>query len=586
MSRGSLAERARLGVLLAGEWARSLLAHVSSGALGLAYVPVPVPERLLIAPQDLRTGDATLAAEIYAGRFAFAGKAVTLEGRSPFELEPPSAEWAEALHGFGWLRHLHAAGTTIARANARALVGDWMRDAGPARAVAAQPDVTARRVLSWLAQATFLLQDADHDFYRRFMRALAKQVRQLRRAAGEMPDGYPRLLAIMTLVFAGLCMSDQSRLLKIALKRLTEELDRQILPDGGPITRNPGMLIEVLLELLPLRQALSARNQPAPPQLMNAIDRMMPMLRFFRHGDGAFAHFHGMGHTAADQLATILAFDDARGAPVANAPYSGYQRLDARGCVVIADTGAPPPMPLSWEAHASCLAFEFSSGRCRIVVNCGVPSAGREMWHEVARSSAAHSAAIIADTSSCRFLHGKRATQWFGMPVVAGPKQVEVQRGERSGAVLLRASHDGYAEEFGLLHQRSWRLGLDGSRLDGEDVFRPSAEGAVPDDQPFAIRFHLHPSVKAERLDDPFTALLSLPSGEAWAFAAPHLPLAIEESIYLAAPGGPRRTLQLVLSGRTAQTPRVLWSFMRTREATSPTPAARPAPAHPPARGS
>ena len=43
---------------------------------------------------------------------------------------------------------------------------------------------------------------------------------------------------------------------------------------------------------------------------------MMPMLRFFRHGDGNFALFNGMGPTPADLLATVLAYDDARGAPV------------------------------------------------------------------------------------------------------------------------------------------------------------------------------------------------------------------------------------------------------------------------------
>ena len=56
---------------------------------------------------------------------------------------------------------------------------------------------------------------------------------------------------------------------------------------------------------------------------------MMPMLRFFRHADGNFAQFNGMGPTPVDLLATVLAYDDARGAPVANAPHSGYQRIDA-----------------------------------------------------------------------------------------------------------------------------------------------------------------------------------------------------------------------------------------------------------------
>ena len=123
---------------------------------------------------------------------------------------------------------------------------------------------------------------------------------------------------------------------------LVAELDRQILPDGGHVSRNPGALIELLLDLLPLRQAFAARNVAPPPALNNAIDRMMPMLRFFRHGDGSFAQFNGMGPTAPDLLATILAYDDARGAPLANAPHSGYQRVDAgRSAGDLMDTGAP-----------------------------------------------------------------------------------------------------------------------------------------------------------------------------------------------------------------------------------------------------
>ena len=49
-------------------------------------------DRLIIAPHDLRTADATRAAEIYACRFVFAGKIVTCHSRSIFELEPPSED--------------------------------------------------------------------------------------------------------------------------------------------------------------------------------------------------------------------------------------------------------------------------------------------------------------------------------------------------------------------------------------------------------------------------------------------------------------------------------------------------------------
>ncbi len=92
-------------------------------------------------------------------------------------------------------------------------------------------------------------------------------------------------------------MAGQMRHQRSAMRRLADELDRQILPDGGHISRNPGTLIDLLIDLLPLRQAFAARNIAPPPALLNAIDRMMPMLRFFRHGDGSFALFNGMGPT-------------------------------------------------------------------------------------------------------------------------------------------------------------------------------------------------------------------------------------------------------------------------------------------------
>ena len=98
-------------------------------------------DRLIIAPHDLRTADATRAAEIYAGRFVFAGKIVTCHCRSIFDLEPPSEDWEAALLGFGWLRHLRAADTAITRANARSLVDDWMSNPTRRRPLARRADV-------------------------------------------------------------------------------------------------------------------------------------------------------------------------------------------------------------------------------------------------------------------------------------------------------------------------------------------------------------------------------------------------------------------------------------------------------------
>ncbi len=565
MAGEAMAERTRLAMFVAGQRWRRFVSRLTANPLYRWRLALQVPERLLIAPQELRTGDPTLASEIYAGRFAFAGKVVSAEGRSPFEVTPPSREWAEALLGFAWLRHLRAAATSIARQNARSLVDDWITLQGNSHPLGWEPEIVARRIVSWISQSPLILQDADHAFYRAFLRSLTRQVRYLRRTVLETRDGYPRLLAAVALAFGGLCIADQTRLLRSAIRRLADELDRQILPDGGHIGRNPGVLIEILLDLLPLRQAFEARNHPPPPALQNAIDRIMPMLRFFRHGDGAFAHFNGMGATPADLLATVLAYDDARGAPVANAAHSGYQRLEAGPSVVIADAGPPPPFTLSYEAHAGCLSFEFSAGKNRLIVNCGMPITNRDAWRQAARATAAHSTATFNDTSSCRFLVGEAFQRFLGTPIISGPTELKVVRTERDGAQLCRATHDGYAERFGILHQRSWRLANDGSRLDGEDVFVSADGEEIPAGVPdlYAIRFHLHPSVKASRRADGRSVLLLLPNHQSWLFTTSALQVDLEESVFLSAIDGPRRTDQIVVPGRAHRVPRVVWTLIR-----------------------
>ena len=108
-------------------------------------------DQLLIAPQELRTADATRAAEIYAGRFVFSGKIVTCHGRSIFTLAAPSDDWETALLGFGWLRHLRAADSAITRANARSLVEEWLGNQTLTSSTAWRADVLGQRVMSFLS---------------------------------------------------------------------------------------------------------------------------------------------------------------------------------------------------------------------------------------------------------------------------------------------------------------------------------------------------------------------------------------------------------------------------------------------------
>jgi uncharacterized heparinase superfamily protein len=197
-----------------------------------------------------------------------------------------------------------------------------------------------------------------------------------------------------------------------------------------------------------------------------------------------------------------------------------------------------------------------------------MPAISREAWLPAARQTAAQSTATLEGTSSCRFVGGGAMMRLCGTPILEGPGEVQVERKQREGAQIVRATHDGYAKRLGVVHQRSWRLAPDGTRLDGEDMFRVAhgEEFTGNEADNYAVRFHLHPSVAANRLADGHTVLIALPTGEKWIFTAPNVAVDIEESVYLAANGGPRRSAQIVITGSGRYQPRVVWTFIRADE--------------------
>ncbi|MGB8400844.1 heparinase II/III family protein [Bradyrhizobium sp.] len=579
----SVAQRRQISTLIAGRFARNLVARAGGGTVALSWLWPGRTDRLIIAPHDLRTADATRAAEIYAGRFVFAGKIVTCHGRSIFDLEPPSEDWEAALLGFGWLRHLRAADTALTRANARSLIDDWISNPTRKRPLERRADVLARRVISLLSQAPLVLGDTDGKFYRKYLRALTREIRYMRYAMLDIADGVPRLQILIALCYASLCLANQAGHIRSATRRLADELQRQILPDGGHISRNPGALLELLSDLLPLRQTFAARNIPPPAALLNAIDRMMPMLRFFRHGDGSFALFNGMSSAPSDLVATLLAYDDTHGVPTTNMPHTGFQRLDAGAMTVIIDTGPPPPPGVSQDAHAGCLSFELSSGPSRIVINCGMPATGRDNWRPFARSTAAHSTLTYHGTSSCQFVElsaMKRLLQ--GAPIIDGPDHVEIYREMVTNGELLTASHDGYLARFGVVHRRVLMASHDGARLDGEDTVATAPGARIKGNETdFALRFHLHPLVKASRLSDARGVMLVLPNRDVWTFEALDDKVGLEDSVFLAGNDGPRRTAQIVIRQDLRHAASIRWSFVRSAASPSATTSRRNARSEP-----
>lgn len=566
----TVSDRVRLARYLISQGALNSLRWIRFNPFLRWRLAGPVSPELLIAPQDITTADATRANDIYAGYFSFNGHMVNCSGSSPFDMQGPPLIWHCRLHEFGWLKHLRAAENAVSRAQARLFVEDWIRQNSAVRGIAWDVECTAKRVIAWLSHSPLMLEGCDHAFYRRFMRSLTRQVRYLRLSARDTPQGLPRLLVAIALAYAAFCMAGPSIFVRNSVRRLDRELQLQILPDGGHVSRNPAAIITLLSLLLPLRQTIIARDVAPGEILIGAINRMMPMLRFFRLGDGSFGRFNGMGDTPGDLVATLLAYDDAGGSPVLNATHSGYQRLSADDIVVLMDTGALPPRAVCSHMHAGCLSFEMSAGLERIVVNCGhldeyLASNEAVRLARIARSTAAHSTLSINEQSSARFT----APRWSRpsssvAQILSGPQKVVVSRLPSTDEVSVDALHDGYLSAFGLKHRRILTLSSDGMFVSGQDIVLTQRDGQVgPDnDNMFQIRFHLHPNVAATQ-SSARTVEIALKSGKRFLFNCMNIDVTLDDTVTFSQIYGTQRAQQIVIEGRLGDHSVVDWAFQR-----------------------
>ncbi len=519
------------------------------------------PRELPAQSPDPWPGEAARGQALVGGRFEFAGEVASGDlaawgGRT-------SLYWQEQFHSFEWLRDLRALGGDAAHQRARKLVKDWMARNESWRRPAWRADIMGRRLSAWISNYDFFAGSADAAFRAQVLASLAHQTRHLSRVVPGALAGAPLLSAIKGLVLASLSLPNFPRTRARALALLSRELTRQVLPDGGHVERCPSLTLAVLRDLVDLRGALLAAQQAIPEELLNAIDRMAPMMRFFRLGDGGLALFNSGSEGEPWLIDLVLSRAEATGKPLPAAPHSGFQRLSSGRAVAVLDAGMPVLVHCLPEfaecAHAGTLSFEMSEGKERVIVNCGALPPAATAWRRAARLSAAHSTLVVADTNSSEVRE---------CGLAALPESVLARRTETETETAVEGQHDGYARLFGLIHRRRLAMSAGGEELRGEDVLiAASRRWRRCKAHPFAIRFHLHPEAKASALQDGRSVLIKLASGAGIRFAATGGSVEIEDSVYMGA-GALRKSSQIVVSGTAAavsqgEAASVAWTLTR-----------------------
>jgi uncharacterized heparinase superfamily protein len=544
------------------------------------------------APRSVLPTNPALTKEFYSGRFTLSGITVDSFGASPFEIEDAPMQWQIRLHAFSWLRHLLASDTTLSQQFARSLFEEWLERFSTSKEPPAwKMAVASERMFSCLTHAALLMRDASEEVHMRLLGMLGRHHKFLKANLDVRSYDMEHLLAALALAHSAHIFDRPKRVRDAALRNLDRLLTLQMMPQGH-ISRKPSASADLMPMMMGTRNAIARQNEfdrdfsaktedgqadvsdPVPiiVKLDAAVQALARVSTHLSHSGGILASFNGAHEDEIGRVAGLIdtvegALTDLSGASV----YGDYARLAAGGTVVMADVGSLPPAAASQATHAGCLAIELSSGGERIFVNCGTPSdvfsdEGRE-WAQVARKTAAHSTLSVENMSSARTARSARLKSLTDNCLIDGPGKVKCETDTTDdGRIWFNAEHDGYQSNFNVSHRRAVSLAGHGRTVEGEDVLVSSASAKTA--RRIALRFHLGPGCHAKNATsstsgsaDIHSVIIRTPGGKSWSFTCETHPVTIEESVFLAAPGGLLNTQQLVIKAKVKPGDSILWSL-------------------------
>ncbi|MEO9516173.1 MAG: heparinase II/III family protein [Paracoccaceae bacterium] len=529
------------------------------------------------APEPKTIGSFARGRQLLAGNYLFAGHLVQGPNSMLWDIDVLDSKWVEETQGFAWLDDLAAVGDFNTRKLGQSWVWGWIDRYGRGTGPGWTPDLTGRRLIRLINHASFLLHGRSEEHSDLFYRSLGHQTVFLSKRWHATAPGLRRFEALVGLIYAALTLEGMESRVEPAITALVKECDTQVGGQGGLPTRNPEELLNVFTLLTLGVAVLSDAGRTIPDSLLTAIERIAPTLRTLRHSDGGLARFHGGGRGLEGWLDNALAASGVK-TRQPDGLSMGYARLSAGRTSVIVDAAKPPSGKSSPNGHASTLAFELTSGRRSLIVNCGSGVRFGPDWRRAGRATPSHSVLCLDGFSSSRL--GSSDKDSIHEFLIEAPEQVPIEVDQAPDGLRFQGGHDGYAKTHGLTQARALELTFDGRSLVGEDsllaiedVQKRRFKAAMNDRNstsiPFDIRFHLHPEVEAAVDLDGTVITMALKSGEVWVFRHDGTQrLSLEPSVFLEQRRlKPRASQQIVLSGHATQfATQVRWSLSKAQE--------------------
>lgn len=404
-----------------------------------------------------------------------------------------SALWVYNLHYFDWL---NSQSSRLNPTKSESTIMQWIEQNEVGRGPGWEPYPTSLRIVNWIK-----FHWLSRSLSVRMIESLAIQSQSLYNSIEWHLLGNHLFANGKALVFAGTFFSGPiaNKWLQKGIKIISQQLDEQILSDGGHFELSPMyhcIILEDCLDLINLlEQACLTEADDLVKKLRSSIPLMFRWISLMSFSDNKISFFNDstFGVSAEPSLlfdfATRMGLEGIKFNPgedygINYLDYSGYIRMNNGPFELIFDVGEVGPTYQPGHAHADTLSFELATNGHRLIVNSGTSVYDTSAQRSYERSTAAHSTVEIEGENSSEVWSGFRVARRalpFGLTVNHDTESVA-------------CGHDGYKRlKQSPLHVREIRYNEGCIQI--KDKVSINTLNAV-------AHFYLHPDWDIEKTDE------------------------------------------------------------------------------------
>ena len=457
----------------------------------------------------------------------------------------------EKLNNFFWFFSLDLKSS---KETTQLVIKNWIKENSKYNIDSWEFDLTSKRIIAWLSNHQLTYEDSDKEYRLMFDHMIQKQTNHLLNEIKSSSELENKLIGCSAIILTGLAYKDEKNYLENGLNILKNIIKSSVDDQGFTKSRSIKHLVFYLKYFIIIREWFKESQNIIPEYIDETIFYLGSSYAFIWKNINNDIFFNGnfySTNTDFDQYLKRFSYTFKNDSN----ELGGYAILKNKKIVLAMDIGSSPSKRFSLDYQYGALSFEIFSNQKKLITNAGYFPNKDNQLNKLSKSTALHSTLIIEDFSSCSSEKIKNNIL-VGKGLKVSKKNIVYEKNYWK----ISASHDGYLQKFGTIHEREIEFYPEQNKFVGYDkLLRKNSGKKIK----FDIRFHLDPNSKVMKTQDNKSILIEL-EDEGWKFNCDKLDINIDNGLYFGNKNSYKDNQNIFISGMNVENEQIIkWEIIK-----------------------